>query len=97
MFGYIGGKFNTLRVKQIASLPANPSKYNLPKASILIVINNPDNGLPLPIMDGTLISAMRTGASAGVAAHHFAKKDSEIIRLIGAGAKRDTGNDYICY
>lgn len=49
-------------------------------------------------MDGTLISAMRTGASTGVAAHHLAKKkDSEIIRLIGAGAKRDTGNGYICY
>lgn len=48
-------------------------------------------------MDGTLISAMRTGASTGVAAHHLAKKDFEIIRLIGAGAKRDTGNGYICY
>ncbi|NLF42294.1 MAG: ornithine cyclodeaminase, partial [Bacteroidales bacterium] len=40
---------------------------------------------PLAIMSGNLVSAMRTGAVAGVGAKHLARKGSEIVGLIGGG------------
>jgi ornithine cyclodeaminase len=41
-------------------------------------------------MDGTLISAMRTGAVTGVGAKYLARGDSEIVGLIGAGVQNKT-------
>ena len=57
----------------------------MPRASATIVLNDPDTKFPLCIMDGALISAMRTGASSGVAAKYLAKKNAETILLVGAG------------
>ena len=50
-----------------------------------MILNDPEYGYPLAIMDGTLISAMRTGAVPAVGAKYLAREDSEIIGLIGAG------------
>jgi ornithine cyclodeaminase len=41
-------------------------------------------------MDGTLISAMRTGANSGVAAKYLANHDSSVLGLIGAGVQNRT-------
>ena len=41
-------------------------------------------------MDGTLISAMRTGAVTGVSAKYLARSNSEIVGLIGAGVQNRT-------
>ena len=68
MPAYLGGDYNMAGLKWIASFPANPHQRNLPRATSLIILNNPDTGTPLAVMDGTLISAMRTGAVTGVAA-----------------------------
>ena len=38
-------------------------------------------------MDGTVISAMRTGAATGVAAKYLARKDSAVLGLVGAGVQ----------
>jgi ornithine cyclodeaminase len=41
-------------------------------------------------MDGTVISACRTGANTGVAAKYLAKKNSKVVGLIGAGVQNRT-------
>jgi ornithine cyclodeaminase len=50
-----------------------------------VILNEPEYGYPLAVMDGTLISAMRTGAVPAVGAKYLAREDSEVIGLIGAG------------
>lgn len=40
--------------------------------------------MPLAIMDGTIISAMRTGVG-GVACKHLSNKDAATVRMVGAG------------
>ncbi len=90
MPGYIGGPFRMAGLKTVASFPQNPSHYGLPRASALIVLNDPETGLPVAVMDGTLISAMRTGAATGVAARYLAREDVQRVGLIGAGVQNRT-------
>ncbi len=81
------GPVNTSGIKWIPSKPHNPSKYNLPRANGIIIIVNPETLMPDCIMDGTLVSAMRTGAASGVAAKHLANPNSEIMGLVGASVQ----------
>ena len=90
MPGYIGGAINSVGMKWIASNPQNPFKRQLPRASALIILNDPDSLIPIAVMDGTVISAARTGANTGVAAKYLARKDSKVLGLIGAGVQNRT-------
>jgi len=81
------GPVNTTGIKFIPSRPHNPAKYNLPRANAIIIILDPDTLMPACIMDGTLVSAMRTGAASGVAAKYLANPDSKVMGLIGASVQ----------
>jgi ornithine cyclodeaminase len=87
MSGYVGGQVNAAGFKAIASFPRNPFKRNLPRASALIILHDTQVGLPLAVMDGSLISAMRTGAVSGVGAKYLAREDATRVGLIGAGVQ----------
>lgn len=90
MPGWIGGDIQAVGIKWIASAPQNPFKHGLPRASAVIVLNDPETLVPIAIMDGTVISASRTGANSGVGAKYLAKKDAKILGLIGAGVQNRT-------
>lgn len=90
MPGYVGGRFDVAGLKTIASFPRNPFEHGLPRASALVVLNDTQTGLPLAAMDGTLISAARTGAATGVAARYLAREDVTRVGLIGAGVQNRT-------
>jgi 2,3-diaminopropionate biosynthesis protein SbnB len=90
MPGYIGGDVNIAGIKWIASKPMNPLLRNMPRASALTILNDVETGFPLAVMDGTIISAMRTGAATGVAAAYLARKNSKTLCLIGAGTQNHT-------
>jgi ornithine cyclodeaminase/alanine dehydrogenase-like protein (mu-crystallin family) len=75
-----------LGVKWVAGYPEN-SKRGLPYISGLIVLNNPDTGLPLAVMDCVWITAMRTGAATAVAARFLAIEDSRSLGVLGAGVQ----------
>ncbi|WLR51704.1 ornithine cyclodeaminase family protein [Bacillus tianshenii] len=90
MPGFIGGEYQASGIKWISSAPQNPFKYNLPRAAGIIVINDSETLIPVAIMDGTLISAMRTGAVSGVAAKYLAKTNVNVLGLIGAGVQNRT-------
>lgn len=81
------GPINTSGIKYIPSKPHNPKKYGLPRANAVIIINDPDTLMPACIMDGTLVSAMRTGAASGVAAKYLANPDSKVMGLVGASVQ----------
>ena len=89
MPGYIGGEYNMAGIKWIGSGPQNYKK-GLPRASVTIILNDPDTKLPLCVADGTEVSAKRTGASGGVAIKLLAKKDAKVMTICGAGAQAPT-------
>jgi len=90
MPGYVGGDVNVAGIKWVSSKPDNPLKRGLPRASALIILNDPETLFPVAVMDGTLISAMRTGAVTGLAAMYLCREDASILALIGAGVQAHT-------
>ena len=77
-------------VKIVNVHPNNPRKYNLPTVMAVIELVDPKNGAPLALMDGTLITAYRTGAAGGIAIKYLARRDSEVVAIIGAGTQART-------
>ncbi len=87
---YLGGDYEIGGVKWVAGFPQNPHKYDIPRANALIILNDCETGMPLAVMDGTYISAMRTGAVTGVGAKYLARKDSSVVAMIGNGPQAYT-------
>ncbi|HTX83655.1 MAG TPA: ornithine cyclodeaminase family protein [Streptosporangiaceae bacterium] len=56
----------------------------LPSELGLLTLLDPATGIPLAIMDATLITACRTGAMTAVGAKYLARKDSRILGHVGA-------------
>ena len=90
MPAYVGGEVDVCGIKWISGFPNNPKDHNLPRGIGLLIINDAWTGVPLAIMDATLISAMRTGAATGVGAKYLARQDSEKVAIIGAGVQAHT-------
>lgn len=65
----------------------NPKKYGLPSISAIIILDDVKTGFPIAIMEGSWITAMRTGAVTAVGAKYLARKDSNIIGIVGAGVQ----------
>ena len=84
MPAWVGGEWDVTGLKWIPSVPANPGR-GLPRANAIVVLTSRETGLPLAIMDGTVISAMRTGAVTGVAVRHLARPGAATAGLLGAG------------
>ena len=89
MPGYIGGNYDMAGIKWIGSGPMNYKK-DLPRASVTVILNDPETKLPVCVADGTAISTVRTGASGGVAIELLAKSNAEVMTICGAGAQAHT-------
>lgn len=73
-----------LGTKMLTLFPDNPSR-NHPYIYGLMVLNDRTTGKPLAIMDGSLLTAIRTGAAGSVAIRHFSRPDSKKMMVVGAG------------
>jgi len=73
-------------VKWVSGYPQNQAK-NIPYINGLLILNDPDTGIPVAVMDCTWITAMRTGAATAVAAKHLARKDSSTVGIIACGVQ----------
>ncbi len=79
-------KMSSAGVKWVSGFPANP-KHGLPYISGIIILNDVQNGRPVCVMDGTWITAKRTGAATAVAAKHLAREDAKVVSIIGCGVQ----------
>ena len=76
-------------IKWVSVYPKNRT-CSLPSVMAIIILSDPNTGLPLAIMDGSHITDIRTGAAGGVAVKYLAREDSAIVGIIGAGAQAKT-------
>ena len=80
---------SAIGMKWIASFPGN-RQAGWPRASGFIILNCPQSGVPLAVMEAGLISAMRTGAMTALGVRYLAPTQSRKIGIVGAGLQSRT-------
>jgi alanine dehydrogenase len=79
----VGGAGGVSGVKVVGDFVTNYAA-GLPSELGLLTLYDPDTGVPLAIMDATLITACRTGAMTAVGARYLARRDSRVLGHVGA-------------
>ena len=79
-----GGPHWTVKVVTVAP---GATARGLPLVAASVLLGDAVTGRPLALLDGTSLTALRTGAAGGVAAEVLARRDSAVVALFGAGAQ----------
>jgi len=74
-----------LGAKLVSLFPQN--RAPLPSHQAAILLFDADTGLVTGFMDGTYITAMRTAATAALAARHAAREDARVLAILGTGVQ----------
>ena len=81
---------------KVVSVFGENSGRGLPVIHALVVLLDPSTGQPVALMDGTYLTALRTGAVAGAATDLLARPDSRVLTVIGPGAQGVTQIAAVC-
>ena len=81
MPGYADG---ILETKLVSVFPGN---RDLPSHQATISLFDDQTGQPLALMDGTEITAVRTGASSAVSTNALARADASVLAVLGSGVQ----------
>ena len=74
-------------VKWVNAHPHNPRRFGLPAVLGTYVLSDAKTALPLAIMDATVLTALRTGAAAGVATRYLANLPLSRVGFVGTGVQ----------
>ncbi len=75
-----------LGAKLVTVCAANTAR-GLDTHQAIIVMLNPETGVPEAVMDGRYITEARTAAVSAVSARHLARADSRVLGIIGSGVQ----------
>jgi alanine dehydrogenase len=84
-----------LGVKIVSVFPRN-LEMGLPTIFALVIVVEASTGRPVAVMDGTYLTALRTGAASGVATDLLARQDTKVAAIFGAGAQGRTQLLAVC-
>jgi alanine dehydrogenase len=86
---------DALGAKIVSVFPGNLAQ-GLPTIHAVVVVVEARTGRPLALMDGTYLTALRTGAASGVATDLLARRDARVAAIFGAGAQARTQLEAVC-
>ncbi len=75
-----------LGVKSLVLNPRNPEQ-GLPQINSVVTLLDSHTGLPVAIVDGNWVTAVRTAGLSAVAARRLARPDSSVLAFIGCGVQ----------
>ncbi|MEO7912791.1 MAG: ornithine cyclodeaminase, partial [Roseiflexaceae bacterium] len=87
---------NALGLKVVSVFPHNQQRHGLPSIHALVVLLDAATGQPVAAMDGTYLTALRTGAGSGAATRALARPESRVLALFGAGAQAPHQAHAVC-
>lgn len=79
-------KSSEFGIKVVSVYDKNPG-INIPRITASVLVLDPNTGAPKAFMDGTSLTAIRTGAGGGLAADLLARQNSKTVGLFGAGVQ----------
>src|SRR6266545_6805859 len=80
------GRASVLMSKLVSLFPHNAGA-GLPTHQAVIVTFDPRTGQPVALLDGTAITAMRTGACSALSARLLARADAMVLAILGTGVQ----------
>ncbi len=83
--GYIDGE-EYFFVKTFNYFQDNPTKFDLPATSSLVLIFEAETGYPACMMEAGWVTGLKTAASTAVTAQYLARKDPHTAVVFGAGS-----------
>ena len=81
---------------KIVTIYNGNEKLGLPRIQAVVVVVDATNGSPVAIMDGTSLTAIRTGAASGAATDLMAREDADTVAIFGAGVQARTQLEAVC-
>jgi ornithine cyclodeaminase len=75
-------------VKLVTVMPGNAGR-GLQTVQAVVAWLDAATGTPIALLDGAVITAMRTGAASGVATRLLARRSAETLAVIGAGGQAE--------
>ena len=94
MPGYLADD-NQMAIKIVSIFSDNIAR-GLPLIHALVVVVDPTTGQPQAAMDGTHLTALRTGAASGAATELLAVSSARVAAILGAGAQGKTQLEAVC-
>ena len=85
MPGYLPER-GALAVKVVSVTPGNVAR-GLPSHLATVLLIDPETGALLAVLDGRLITEMRTAAASAAAARALARPDASVLALLGSGVQ----------
>jgi len=71
-------------IKWVTSFPVNLER-GLPTVKAIVLVSNAETGMPVAILEGSALTALRTGAAAVLAAETLGRRKAKTVAVIGAG------------
>src|SRR3990172_10561745 len=88
-------KSQALAVKVVSVFPHNP-QHNLPLIFATVLVLEANTGKPTALLEGSSLTAIRTGAASGLATDTLSRSDSHVAAIFGAGAQGRTQLEATC-
>lgn len=82
--GYLLGEEFSF-VKTFSFFPQNPERFGQATTSSLVLLFDAGTGLPVCLMEGGWVTALKTGASSAVTLSSLARPGSQTVTIFGAG------------
>ena len=91
-FGLMPALADGLGVKIVTFYPSNADR-GIPTHMAMIFLVDPETGSPLAVMDGRLITEMRTAAVSAAATRLLAPEDARVLAILGSGVQARSHNE----
>lgn len=88
-------KEEMIGVKLLGQSKKKSTNGNPTIQGIVVLISSTTNSI-VGILDGTYLTALRTGAASGIATRYLARKESSVLAVFGAGAQGYSQFEAIC-